>query len=113
LEYSIVTGPGSAYRAGMVPKVHAPYSYTAFRADSGEPAPRALVSAQVPSLPTRNEWGESWREGYLNKTYLLSPALSSFLRQEEREKCFAIGHFSTCEDTIAPGMEAFVTDGGP
>ena len=45
----------------------------------------ALVSTQVPSLPTRNEWGESWREGYLNKTRLLSPALSSFLRQEERE----------------------------
>ena len=40
------------------------------------------------SLPARNEWGESWREGNLNKTRLLSPALSSFLRQEEREKCF-------------------------
>ena len=26
-------------------------------------SPKALVSAQVPSLPTRNEWGESWREG--------------------------------------------------
>src|SRR5208283_4249115 len=22
-----------------------------------------LVSTQVPSLPTRNEWGENWREG--------------------------------------------------
>jgi hypothetical protein len=58
-----------------------------------------LVSTQVPSPPTRNEWGESWREGDLHKTRLLSPALSSFLRQEEREKCSAIGHFSTCVDT--------------
>jgi hypothetical protein len=34
--------------------------------------------------PARNERGESRREGSLNKR-LLSPALSSFLRQEERE----------------------------
>ena len=37
-------------------------------------------------LSLRNEWRESRREGNLNKTHLLSPALSSFLRQEEREK---------------------------
>jgi hypothetical protein len=54
------------------------------------------------SLPARNEWGESWREGNLNKTGLLSPALSSLLRQEEREKCSAIGLFLTCIDTNAP-----------
>jgi hypothetical protein len=68
-----------------------------------------LVTTQVPSLPTRNEWGESWREGDLNKTRLLSPALSSFLRQEEREKCSAIGNFSICVDTngLRPGPSAF------
>src|ERR1022692_2380111 len=37
------------------------------------------------SLPARNEWGESRREGWSQKRFLLSPALSSFLRQEERE----------------------------
>jgi hypothetical protein len=40
------------------------------------------------SLSARNEWGESRREGPLGplqQTNLLSPALSSFLRQEERE----------------------------
>src|SRR5216117_1260550 len=31
-----------------------------------------------PSLPARNERGESWREGKLMKNGLLSPALSSF-----------------------------------
>jgi arylsulfatase A-like enzyme len=36
------------------------------------------------SLPARHEWGESWREGKFNKN-LLSPALSSLLRREERE----------------------------
>jgi hypothetical protein len=61
-----------------------------------------LVFADVPSLPTRNERGESWREGNFNKTPLLSPALSSFLRQEEREKGSAIGHFSARVDTNAP-----------
>jgi hypothetical protein len=29
-----------------------------------------------PSLPARNEWGESWREGKLMKNGLLSPTLS-------------------------------------
>src|SRR2546430_16234841 len=38
-----------------------------------------------PSLPARNERGESWREGKLMKNGLLSPALSSFFG-EEREK---------------------------
>ena len=28
-----------------------------------------------PSLPTRDEWGERWREGRFRKTILLSPAL--------------------------------------
>jgi hypothetical protein len=55
-----------------------------------------------PSLPARNEWGESRREGNLNKTHLLSPALSCFLRQEERGKCPEIGHPLTCVDTNAP-----------
>jgi hypothetical protein len=68
------------------------------------PHPGTLVSTQVPSLPTRNEWGESWREGNFNKTRLLSLALSSFLRQEEREKCSAIEHFSTCVDTNDPAI---------
>src|SRR5438094_9195018 len=31
-----------------------------------------------PSLPARNERGESWREGKLMKNGLISPALSSF-----------------------------------
>jgi hypothetical protein len=47
----------------------------------------------------RNEWGESWRKGNLTEPRLLSPALSSFLRQEEREKCSEIGHSPTCVDT--------------
>ena len=38
-----------------------------------------------PSLPLRNERGESWREGKLMKNGLLSPTLSSFFG-EEREK---------------------------
>ncbi len=38
-----------------------------------------------PSLPARNERGESRREGKLMKNGLLSPALSSFFG-EEREK---------------------------
>jgi len=37
------------------------------------------------SRPARNEWGESWREGYSLRTNLLSPALSSFF-EEDREK---------------------------
>jgi len=41
-----------------------------------------------PSLPARNERGESWREGKLTKNGLLSPALSSFFG-EEREKGIA------------------------
>jgi len=42
-----------------------------------------------PSLPARNEWGESRREGKLMKNGLLSPRLSSFFR-EEREKRSAV-----------------------
>ena len=42
-----------------------------------------------PSLPARNEWGESWREGKLRKNSLLSPALSSFFG-EERENGNAV-----------------------
>ena len=38
-----------------------------------------------PSLPARNERGDSWREGKLTKNGLLSKALSSFFG-EEREK---------------------------
>jgi len=38
-----------------------------------------------PSLPLRNERGESWRQGKLIKNDLLSPTLSSFFG-EEREK---------------------------
>ena len=45
-----------------------------------------LVSTQVPSLPARNEWGESRREGKPNASTSSPPALSSFLRQEEREE---------------------------
>src|SRR5438552_11964278 len=41
-----------------------------------------------PSLPLRNERGESWREGKLMKNGLLSPTLSSFFG-EEREKRIA------------------------
>src|SRR5881392_2520334 len=41
-----------------------------------------------PSLPARNERGESWREGKLMKNGLLSPTLSSFFL-EEREKGIA------------------------
>src|SRR5439155_24486224 len=37
-----------------------------------------------PSLPARNERGESWREGRLTKNSLLSPALSSFLGRRGR-----------------------------
>src|SRR5436309_7695319 len=41
-----------------------------------------------PSLPARNERGESWREGKLMKNGLLSPTLSSSFG-EEREKGIA------------------------
>jgi len=37
-----------------------------------------------PSLPARNEWGESWREGKLDGNGLLSPPSPPF--GEEREK---------------------------
>src|ERR1051325_1287745 len=37
-------------------------------------------------LPARNERGEGRGEGKSNKDRLLSPALSSFVPQEEREK---------------------------
>jgi hypothetical protein len=74
-------------------------------------SPCTLVSTQVPSLPARNEWGESRREGNLNKTHLLSPALSSFLRQEERGKCPEIGHPLTCVDTNAPCNGERVAEG--
>src|ERR1022692_3737967 len=49
-------------------------------------ASREVVTANAVghSLPARNEWGES-RRGVVPKKFLLSPALSSFLRQEERE----------------------------
>ena len=53
------------------------------------------INTPVPSLPTRNEWAQSWKEENLNQTRPLSSSHSSFLRQEEREKCSAIGHFST------------------
>ena len=55
---------------------------------------------------------ESWREGYLNKTRLLSPTLSSFLRQEERERCSAIGLFFTCADTNGADAAARLVDSG-
>ncbi|PYT46109.1 MAG: hypothetical protein DMG45_00370 [Acidobacteria bacterium] len=50
----------------------------------------ALKTAEgvFPSLPARNERGESWREGKLTKNGLLSPALYSFFG-EEREKGIA------------------------
>jgi hypothetical protein len=38
------------------------------------------------SLPARNEWGESWREGNPKKKFLLSATLSSLLCREELEK---------------------------
>ena len=41
------------------------------------------------SLPARNEWGESRREGQLIKNRLLSPTLSSFLRRRGRENAVA------------------------
>ena len=49
--------------------------------------------------PHEERVGRELERGDLNKTRLLSPALSSFLRQEERKKCSAIWHFSTCVDT--------------
>ena len=58
-----------------------------------------IIGIYTSSLSPREEWGERWREGNLNKPRLLSPPLSSFLRQEEREKCSPIGHFSVCVDT--------------
>ena len=47
-----------------------------------------------PSLPARDERGESWREGELMKNGLLSPTLSSFFG-EEREKQ------TTCRTVLA------------
>jgi hypothetical protein len=52
-------------------------------------------------LSPRGTSGERAGERGINKTRLLTPTLSSFLRQEEREKGSAIGHFSTCVDTNA------------
>src|SRR5437667_10611188 len=48
-----------------------------------------------PSLPARNERGESWREGKLMKNGLLSPTLSSFFG-EEREKRIAAAVQANC-----------------
>jgi len=42
-----------------------------------------------PSLPARNERGESRREGKLTKNCLLSPALSSFFEEEREKGCAA------------------------
>src|SRR5437773_3262377 len=39
-----------------------------------------------PSLPVRNERGESWREGKLIKNGLLSPTLSSFFGRRGRRE---------------------------
>jgi len=47
-----------------------------------------------PSLPARDERGESWSEGELMKNGLLSPTLSSFFG-EEREKQ------TTCRTVLA------------
>ncbi len=43
------------------------------------------VAGLEPSRPTRNEWGESRREGRSTVLNSSLPALSSVLRQEERE----------------------------
>ncbi len=43
------------------------------------------VACSCPSLPTRNEWGESRREGRSAELNSSSPTLSSLLRREERE----------------------------
>src|SRR6266480_1022904 len=50
------------------------------RSARGSPTVLAMKGAEgaFPSLPARNERGESWREGKLTKNRLLSPALSSF-----------------------------------
>src|ERR1035437_1415515 len=50
--------------------------------------------------------GEALHEPGLEKNGLLSPALSSFLRQEEREKRSEIGRFSTCIDANDGGERA-------
>ena len=52
-----------------------------------------------PSLPARNERGESWREGKLTKNGPLSPALSSFFG-EEREKGSAAALQTTCQTVL-------------
>src|SRR5437667_12695601 len=43
----------------------------------------------LPSLPARNERGESWREGKLMKHGLFSPTLSSFFGEEREERIAA------------------------
>ena len=86
----------------------------AFQARTLDAAPKISVVQPQRALSSPSpQWGESWREGNLNKTRLLSPALSSFLRQEERGKCSAIGHFSTCVDTNTPGERVGVRGNGP
>ena len=115
MKIKISTPPGLACRLSGNGSLSGPSSRSTagrtIRRPSAPASPQRspLVSAQVPSLPTRNEWGESWREGNLNKTRLLSPALSSFLRQEEREKCSATGHLSTCVDTNERSPKAGLT----
>src|ERR1051325_9861879 len=66
------------------------------RAGARSLGPAPLVATHEPEverdragllpLPARNERGEGWGEGKSNKDGLLSPALSSFVPQEEREK---------------------------
>jgi hypothetical protein len=72
------------------------YAVGASENDDDEAIRKAL---DFSTLSPRGTSGERAGERGINETRLLSPALSSFLRQEEREKCSAIGHFSSCVDT--------------
>src|SRR5205823_1899261 len=53
-----------------------------------------------PSLPARNERGESWREGKLMKNGLLSPALSSFFGRRGRREAPLRSKQTTCRTVL-------------
>src|SRR5207247_572592 len=62
---------------------------------------RGLMSAFL-SLPARYERGESRREGPSKKKFLLSPALSSLLRREEREQKLHVSVLKTSKRVQSP-----------
>jgi len=73
---------------------------------------RSATPIDFPHSSRGNEWGESWREGFLekrNRTQLLSPALSSL--REEREKTSPTDSLNQFESH--PKQSALIDSAGP